>query len=217
MRDAYEALIPGYISKEEFFRFGLEQTIYISDEKVKMGWEALKKKLKDNKPLFMRGSKDAAHNQMYYEFYARVLRNEQAKRDPSNSQTPTKMMEELSGLKKSKDLKNYQLSTIFGRSKNVLCFNAPWNFAYTPNILDPLLGVDARGPLAQEFKKVFQAQAYKKFKPYIEEFNTMMTDNHFLRETDEYLHDLYDNSLHKNEIVEIFESSLRDEIEPISI
>jgi len=217
MLDSYEALIPEYISKEEFFRFGLEKTIYINDSKVKEGWESLKQKLKNNKPLFMRGVKDAVGNQLFYEFYTSVLKNEQVKKDPSNSQAPTKMMEDLTGYKKSKDLRNYQLNPIFSRSKNVLCFNAPWNFAYTPNILDPFLSVDAKGTLADEYKQAFQEHCYEKFKPYILEFNEMMTNTHFLRETDEYLHTLYDNSMHKREAVEKFEISLREEIEPINI
>lgn len=217
MLDSYDALIPEYISKEDFFRFGLEKTIYINDSKVKEGWEALKNKIKDNKPLFIRGVKDAVGNQLYYDFYARVLKNQQVKKDPSNSQAPTKMMEDLSGYKKSKDLRNYQLSTIFSRSKNVLCFNAPWNFAYTPNILDPLLGIDAKGELASEYKKVFQEHCYTKFKSYINEFNEMMTNTHFLRETDEYIHSLYDNSRNNIESVKKFDISLREEIAPIKI
>lgn len=217
MLDSYEALIPEYISKEEFFRYGLEKTIYINDSKVKEQWELLKQKIKDNKPLFMRGVKDAVGNQLFYEFYSRVLKNQQVKKDPSNSQAPTKMMEDLTGYKKSKDLRNYQLNPIFARSKNILCFNAPWNFAYTPNILEPFLGVDAKGELAAEYKKVFQEHCYEKFKPYILEFNKMMTNTHFLRETDEYIHDLYDNAMHNREAVEKFETSLREEIEPIKI
>ena len=217
MIDSYEALIPEYISQEEFFRYGLEKTIYIPDQKVKQGWEDLKAKIKGNKALFMRGGKDAVGNQLYFEFYTRVLKNEQVKKDPSNSQAPTKMMEDLSGYKKSKDLRNYQLTTVFARSKNILCFNAPWNFVYTPNILDPLLSVDARGELAVAYKKAFQTHCYEKFKPYINEFNDMMTNTHFLRETDEYIHNLYDNSMNKIEAVEIFEKTLREEIAPIEV
>ena len=217
MIDAYEALIPEYISKEEFFRFGLEKTIYIPDQKIKQNWDTLKENIKANKPLFMRGVKDAVGNQLFYEFYARVLKNQQVKKDPSNSQAPTKMMEDLSGYKKSKDLRNYQLTSIFGRSKNILCFNAPWNFVYTPNILDPLLSVDARGDLALEYQIFFKEHCYNKFRPFIQEFNEMMTNTHFLRETDEYIHNLYDNSMHNIQSVEKFEVSLREEIAPIKI
>jgi len=217
MIDSYEELIPEYISKEEFFRFGLEKTIYISDHKVKEGWEDLKAKIKANKPLFMRGVKDAVGNQLFYEFYARVLKNQQVKKDPSNTQAPTKIIEELSGYKKSKDLRNYQLSFIFGRSRNILCFNAPWNIVYTPNILDPIMGIDAKGDLSTEYKKIFQGHCIEKFKPYINEFNEMMTNTHFLRETDEYIHSLYDNSMHNRSAVDKFVDTLREEISPIKI
>ena len=45
----------------------------------------------------------------------------------------------------------------------------------------------------------------------------MMTNTHFLRETDEYIHNLFDNSMHNIAAVEKFEISLREEIEPIKI
>jgi len=45
----------------------------------------------------------------------------------------------------------------------------------------------------------------------------MMTNTHFLRETDEYIHSLYDNAMHNREAVEKFEISLREEIEPIKV
>jgi len=215
MLDSYEALIPEYISKEEFFRYALEKTIYIPDGKVQTEWKNLKEKVNSNKPLFMRGMKDAVGNQLFFEFYAKVLKNQQVKKDPSNTQSPTKIMEDLSGYKKSKDLRNYQLSSIFGRSKNILCFNAPWNIVYTPNILDPLLGVDARGDLATEYKKVFHSHCYEKFQPYINEFNEMVTNTHFLREMEEYIYSLYDNSKHNRDAVEKFETILREEFSPI--
>jgi len=217
MLDSYEALIPEYISKEEFFRFGIEKTIYIPDEKVKEEWTRLKEKVKSNKPLFMRGVKDSVGNQLFFEFYAKVLKNQQVKKDPSNTQAPTKIIEDLSGYKKSKDLRNYQLTSIFGRSKNILCFNAPWNIVYIPNILDPLMGVDARGELAVEYKKTFLEHAYNKFRPYINEFNEMVSNTHFLRETDEYIHSLYDNSMHNRDAVTKFEESLREEFSPIKL
>lgn len=217
MLDSYEALIPEYISKEEFFRFGLEKTIYIPDDKVKQEWASLKERIKANKPIFMRGVKESVGNQLYFEFYDKVLRNKQVRKDPSNTQSPTKIIEDLTGYKKSKDLRNYQLGSIFGRSKNILCFNAPWNIVYTPNILDPLLSVDARGDLAKEYKQAFLEHSYEKFKPYITEFNEMVTNTHFLRETDEYIHSLYDNAMHNREAVFKFEASLREEFSTIKV
>ncbi len=217
MLDSYEALIPEYISKEDFFRFGLEKTIYIPDEKVKQEWKALKERINSNKPVYMRGSKDSGSNQLFFEFYAKVFKNEQVKKDPSNTQNPAKVIEDLTGLKKSKDLSNYQLTSIFGKSKNILAFAAPWNIAYTPNIIDPLLGVDAKGALATEYQKLFLEHAYNKFKPYINEYNEILTNGHFLRTIDEHMKKLYDNSMHKKDVLVKFEDMMREEMSPIKI
>lgn len=215
MLDSYEALIPEYISKEEFFRFGLEKTIYIPDEKIKQEWKSLKEKISSNKPVFMRGVKDSTGNLLFFDFYQKVFNNAQVKKDPSNTQSITKVIEDLSGLKKSKDLRNYQISSVFGKSRNIFAFSAPWNIVYTPNILDPLLNVDARGDLANEYQKVFFEHCYNKFRPYINEFNDMFTDPHLLRKFDEHFHSLYDNAKHNKDNVVKFEEIVREEFAPI--
>lgn len=217
MLDSYEALIPEYISKEDFFRFGLEKTIYIPDSQVKEEWKNLKEKVSSNKPVYIRGLKDSGSNQLFYEFYAKVFKNEQVKKDPSNTQNPAKVIEDLTGLKKSKDLRNYQLASIFGKSRNILAFTAPWNIVYIPNIIDPLMGADARGDLAIEYQQLFLEHSYKKFKPYIDEFNDMLTNGHFLRTIDEHMKKLYDNSMHKKDALDKFETIMREELSPIEV
>jgi len=217
MLDSYEALIPEYISKEEFFRFGLEKTVYIPDSQVKQEWTALKEKIKSNKPVFMRGLKDSGSNHLFFEFYAKVFKNEQVKKDPSNTQNPAKVIEELTGLKKSKDLRNYQLASIFGKSRNILAFTAPWNIVYIPNMMDPLLGADARGDLAKEYQTLFLQHSYEKFKPYIDEFNDMLTNEHLLRMIDEHMKKLYDDSMHKQDALIKFEEVMREELSPIEV
>jgi len=215
MLDSYEALIPEYISKEEFFRFGLEKTIYIPDEKVKQEWKSLKERIASNKPVFMRGLKENSTNLLFFEFYHKVFKNAQARKDPSNTQSITKIIEDLSGLKKSKDLRNYQISSVFGRSRNIFAFNAPWNIVYTPNILDHLLGADARGSLAEEYQRVFFEHCFKKFRPYINEFNDILTDSHLLRRFDEHFHSLYNDSKYNKEAVTKFEEMVREDFAPI--
>jgi hypothetical protein len=213
--DSYEALIPEYISKEEFFRFGLEKTIFIPDEKVKEEWKKLKEKISSNKTVYMRGMKETGGNHLFYEFYDKVLKNKQVQKDPSNTQTPAKIIEDLTGYKKSKDLRNYQLTSIFGRSKNIFAFAAPWNIVYIPSLLDALLGPDAKGTLAEQYQRVFFEHCFKKFKPYISEFNDIVTNMHFQRAVDEYFQRLYEDSRHDKNAVIKFESVLREEFAPI--
>lgn len=216
MIDSYEALIPEYISKEDFFRFGLEKTIYIPEEKVKQEWELLKSNIYNNKPIYIRGVKDNSENHLFFDFYTKIFKNEQIKRDPSNTQNPAKVIEKLTGYKKSKDLKNYQLTSIFGRGRNVFAFAAPWNIAYTPSILDPLLSAEAKGDLATEFQEAFKKYTYEKFKPYIDEFNHIITEHHFLRSVDDHFEFLYNNNrLTPRAATEKFEERFREDFTPI--
>ena len=217
MIDSYEALISDYISKDDFFRFALEKTIYIPDEKVKQEWQKLKEMIHANKTVYMRGVKDTAGNHLFFDFYAKLFKNDQVKRDPSNTQNPAKIIETLTGYKKSKDLRNYQLSSIFGRSRNIFAFTAPWNIVYIPSMLDPLLSSEARGDLADELQGKFMRHSYEKFKPYIDEFNKIITERHFLQSVDDHFEHLYNNNrMYPREATEKFEAIFREDFTPIT-
>lgn len=215
MIDSYEALVGEYISKEDFFRFGVEKSIFIPEEKVKQEWKNLKEKISSNKVVYMRGLKETGGNHLFYEFYDKVVKNKHVQKDPSNTQIPAKIIEDLTGYKKSKDLRNYQLTSLFGRSRNIFAFAAPWNIVFIPNIMDPLLGPDAKGKLSEEYQRLFFEHSYKKFKSYVNEFNDIVTNMHFQRAVDEYFQRLYEDSRHDKNAVVKFESVLRDEFSPI--
>lgn len=218
MIDSYEALIPEYLSKDDFFRFGIEKTIYIPDEKVKMQWKKLKEDIHANKEVFMRGVKEASGNHLFFDFYAQHFSNDQVKKDPSNTQNPAKVIEALTGYKKSKDLRNYQLASIFGRSRNIFAFTAPWNIVFIPSILDPLLSSEAKGHLAIEFQEHFMRHSYEKFKPYIDEFNKIMTERHFLQSVDDHFENLYNNNrMYPRKSTEQFEEIFRADFAPITL
>lgn len=217
MLDSYEAFIPEYISKEDFFRFGVEKSIFIPDSKIKVEWENLQKRLKSNKPVFVRGPKTSAENQMLFDFYKRVFSNEYVKKDPSNTQNPAKIMEDLSGYKKSKDLKNYQLYSPFGKGRNALAFCAPWNLVYIPKILDPLLNEDASGKLALEFKQYFLEYAYTKVKSYVDEYNKIVSNDHFRRSLNDYFRIMYENTYQDKIAVRKFEEMIEEEFDIIKI
>lgn len=215
MKDSYDILVNDYIVKEDFFRFGLESTIYISDAKVKQGWQTLKQSMSEGKPLFIRGFKSSTTMHIASDFYTKVFNNKQIKKDPSNTQNPSKIIENLTGYKKSKELKNYQLASIFGRSRNALAFNAPWNIVYIPSIFDPLLSAEASSELAQEYQTLFKQHSYEKFKPYIDDFNKMLNNYQFQKSMDEYFQTLYDDGhFNKDEMI-AFENIAREDFEAI--
>lgn len=215
MIDSYELLLTQYISKEDFFRFGLEKTIYIPTDKVEAEWQSLKNNIANNKAVFIRGFKTSTGMHMASDFYSKVFENKQVKKDPSNTQNPAKIIEKLTGYKKTNDLKNYQLASIFGRSRNILAFCAPWNIVYIPSILDPLLSVDAHTDLANEYKKRFMQHSYEKFKPYIDEFNEMVSNHQFKKSMDEYFQTLFDDGHFDKKEMMAFENTIREDFAPI--
>ena len=145
--------------------------------------------------------RDAKGTPLLLEFYKYLLGNSHIKKDPTNNYHPTKTIKKLSGYSKddpkvkfiltnadpkykyifnnntkSKNskyelIRNYQISHIYGRTKNVYAFTAPWNIAYIPKIYDPFTGHEAKGNMVREFISKLEIQTYKNFKPLIEDFN----------------------------------------------
>lgn len=211
MLDSYDKLIPDYILQKDFFRFGLEETIYIPTQKAQEEWVALKIRISTNKEVFMRGMKENVHNQYYFDLYRKVLKQERVKKDPSNSQNPTKVIEKLTGLKKSKDLRNFQLVAPFNRSKNIYAFTAPWNLVFMPKIMEPFMSPDNTTPLAKGFQQAFEQHCYDRFEPFIKEYNAIMNDVAFQEAVNDYFMGLYNSKYSERETMEKFEAVVREE------
>lgn len=181
-RDAYQLFFDQFIDgrKDEFFQFGLTQTIYASPEKCLASWENLKHSFFSNKSAYIRRYGTGGSNtQLYKDFYAFVFDNKKIESDPTNNAKPRQLIETLTGYMKKpkpgfKPIQNYQISHVFGRTKNALAFTAPWNIVYLPKLLDPFTGHEAKGDDVAEFTKLFQAQCYERFEDMILDFNEIM-------------------------------------------
>lgn len=217
MIDSYEKFLTKYVSREDFFDFGLSETIYISTDKVQEEWSNLKNRIFENESVFIRGfGRDAAGTHLFLEFYEKVFQNNNIVKDPTNNQQPTKLLESLTGLKKNKDIRNYQVSHIFGRTKNIFTFTAPWNIVFMPKLLDPFTGHEAKGEMIDEYQKLFQQQSYDKFKPFIDEFNDIITDTHLIQSIEDYLEELHKTN-QDTKMVKKFEKAVREEFSLIEL
>ena len=215
--DSYEKFLTKYVSKEDFFDFGLSETIYIPTDKVEKEWANLKNRIFENENVFIRGfGRDAAGTHLFLNFYEKVFQNNNIVKDPTNNQQPTKLLESLTGLKKNKDIRNYQVSHIFGRTKNIFTFTAPWNMVFMPKLLDPFTGHEAKGDMIDEYQKLFQQQSYDKFKPFIDEFNDIITDTNLVQSIESYFEELHDNN-EDTKMVKKFEKAVREEFSPIEL
>ena len=224
MRDSYIRFFSeGYISKEDFFDFGLKETIYAPYEKAELEWTLLKSRIHNNKQVFIRGfGRDANGTHLFQELYARLLGNNNVIKDPTNNAEPTKLIRDLTGYSKTKNskyelIRNYQISHIFGRTKNVYAFTAPWNIVYMPKMLDPFTGHEAKGEMIDEYTLLFQKQGYKQFAGLIEDFNEIITSPRFVENLNRCLQELSDDSSFEMKDIEKLKNAVYSEFKPIEV
>ena len=81
--------------------------------------------------MYIRGfGRNSNGTHLFQEFYKEVFGNAHVAVDPTNNAIPTKIIRDLTGYSKSSSardeaIRNYQISHIFGRTKNVYTFTAP--------------------------------------------------------------------------------------------
>jgi len=172
--DGYEQFFKIF-SKEEFITFGLDNVISADVSGAAAGWGELVRKVNEKKSgLHVRnfgraGGRNHHLSALYTDIFGITIEY-----DKSNNSQPTKVIHELTGHRKNKSIFNYQVSHVFGRTKNVFCFTAPWNIVFLPKIVDPLSGHEAKGDAASEFISRFQKLIFEKFEAQIFDFNKRM-------------------------------------------
>ncbi len=102
MRDSYlNFFSKGYISKEQFFDFGLTETIYVELSIASKAWEQLKIKIQSNNPVYIRGfGRDANGTPLFQALYRYAFANSNIIKDPTNNAEPTKLMKIWTGMAK---------------------------------------------------------------------------------------------------------------------
>ncbi|WP_379969619.1 hypothetical protein [Ectobacillus sp. sgz5001026] len=213
MIDAYDVFMSKFgINEEELIKFGVEESKFIDKTKVKNHWEKLKFNIETgNQTVFIRGyGRDAKGTNMYIEMYKELFGHSNFKKDATNNAVPTKVIKELTGFSKNvkndnkyEQIRNYQVSHIFARTKNPFAFSAPWNIVYVPKIVDPFTGHESKGDLTNKFQKQFQAFFIDYYSDFILEFNNIMTD--IFPKLKKYLEKNIINEQFKNDALKQFE------------
>lgn len=224
MRDSYERFFSeGYISKEQFFDFGIRETIYVPLDKAKKGWKELKHRIRNNSPVYMRGfGRNSNGSHLFQEFYSQVLDNENVRIDPTNNKEPTTVIRGMTGYSKVKSVKhepirNYQVSHIFGRTKNIYLFTAPWNIVYLPKMIDPFTGHEAKGDLIDEYQTMFQQKSYAHFEALIEDYNQIVSAPDLQMRINAYLEEISNSNHYPQADIDKLIKSVRKELSPINV
>lgn len=168
------------ICGQDFVKWGLDNIVYPDPVKVKQEWNALKNNIVNGSDVYVRkyGRKGNSILIDFYNFFGI-----KAKPDPNNNSKATKMLQTTTGYKKFNSrkqntngqiLQNYQVSHIFGKTKNVYCFTAPWNVCFVPKLIDPLTGHESEGTFPISFKSKWMKAIKKKYQNYINEYNNLV-------------------------------------------
>ena len=128
------------------------------------------------------------------------------------------LIEELTGYSKRHrkgyvPIRNYQVAHIFGRTKNVYAFTAPWNIAYIPKVLDPFTGHEAKGSMVAEFTNLFQKKSFEHFEPLINDYNKLITSPELLDKVEQYLASLKGD----RKDIDKLTKAIRTELAPINL
>jgi hypothetical protein len=220
-RDSYINFLKTFkISDDDFIEYGLKDIIFISKDKVHNEWEILKNKVYSNQEAYIRGmGRDATGTKYMLEVHKSLFGNSNIKKDPSNNTHPTKILENLTGfskrkLKNSNLISNYQVSHIFGHTKNALMFMAPWNIVYIPKLFDPFSGHESKGELTQIFSTKLKEITYEKFKDQIDDYNNIINNSKFIDSLNSLIENLKSNN---DEMSEKLLNSIKDEFSEIKI
>ena len=176
-RDSYYDFMNYFgIKPKALFEWGMDAIIFPEMDVVELEWENLKNRILNDEEVYIRGyGRDARGTQLYIDFYNFLLGNAHIKKDPTNNNKPQAQIRNMTGLTRNKDIYNYQVSHIWGRTKNVFMFEAPWNICYTPKIIDPFTGHETKGDLPIEFQEFFMKYARKKYRKYIADYNKVIS------------------------------------------
>lgn len=216
--DSYERFMAKFnIDKEELYQFGMSETILPSIDLVAENWKDLKKRIFNNGVVKIRGyGRDAKGTELYLGLYKHLFKNTNVKKDASNNSEPTRIISRLTGYKRNTNMFNYQVSHIFGKTKNIFLFEAPWNIAFVPKLIDPFTGHETKGNWPKEYQEKFLVYSIEKYQEFIEEYNYIIGSSDISEEIDTYIDNLKEQTTMSKEALR-FEKDIIGELSTINI
>jgi hypothetical protein len=184
MRDSYETFFDHFNLKfQDIIHFGIElDTVFPDPVTIEAQWLNLIESIENNEVVYIRGyGRDAKGTYLYQELYRLLLNNKNIMKDSSNNAKPTQLLQNITHYSKTiqndnetkERIINYQVSHIFGRTKNPFLFTAPWNIVWKSKLLDPFTGHESKGKNKDDYKKAFIGKAMKLYARYISDYNKL--------------------------------------------
>jgi len=186
MRDSYQTFYEHFkIDFSDIIEFGIEiDTIYPDKNEIKGEWENLIKSVENNEEVYIRGyGRDALGTALFQELYRILLKNDKIKKDSTNNAKPTQLLQNITNYSKTikkdngtkRKISNYQVTHIFGRTKNPFLFTAPWNIVWKSKMLDPFTGHESKGKNTTDYRNAFLKKTKELYHEYINEYNILVS------------------------------------------
>lgn len=184
--DAYLKLIEALgISEEKFAEIGMSNFLPIESDVKKKQWEVNKEKLfTENAELYIRSYGQRGKNtKLYLELYKNMF-NCKIVVDPNNNKYPSQTLKRNTAYRKNSKstnpkftpIFNYQISHLFGRTKNPVLFTALWNLAYIPRYFDPFTGHESKGQVSDGIRDSFKRKVIEENEDFIRDYNNFFSD-----------------------------------------
>ena len=224
MRDSYEEFFKKFnIKKEDLFEFGIKNTIFGLEDRAVAHWKELKRNIENDEKVFIRGYTNI---NLLKDFYKYALGKNNIMIDKGNDHPArtifyiSKHFKNSPETKKTKEdgcelLLNYQISHVFAKTKNIYAFTAPWNIAFVPKVIDPFTGYEAKGDFVNEYRKLFQRETYKKFKPLMDDYNLIVSNEEFKNKITKGLEKIKRVTEHDPKQIERFSKIIKENLSPI--
>ena len=174
MTDSYLKLFEAVgVDFTKFIETGAENCLFLPHSKVASNWENIKKQVNDGIILVRGCGRHADSQDIANSAYGKLFCVKKIDVDKTNNANPGKyytLFEKESGEK----LYNYQVSHVFGRTKNPYAFMGLWNISLVPKLLDPLTGHESHGLYKNGFQKLFKKRSFDLYPDILEDFNAIM-------------------------------------------
>ena len=158
-----------------FWKFGIEQTIFVAPELAAKQFDSILSVLngpktnfkrtyngKECSVFYLRKEKNTEYQKPYRDFYKKIFNIGEGTKNNivfGDNNIPRKTIHSF--VADDECDRNYQCSHVFERSLNPAAYISVWNMALTPKMFDPLTGHEAKGIDAVIFQILFQGVAYK--------------------------------------------------------
>ena len=197
IEDSYQAFFASFnIDVDAFFNWGIDNAIFPKDKEIKKEWNYLVERITTGcDKVFIRGyGRNARNTYLFIDLYKELFPLANVEVDRTNNAKPKRNLESMTKLRRNKNIYNYQISHIFGDTKNIFMFEAPWNICYLPKIIDPFTGHEAKGLFPTKFQKLFKKKVARKYRRYIDAYRKILSDYDVKGKMDQHFMLLKDDS-----------------------